>query len=224
MIPYLTINGEGLKRLSALASLTDKLFEKLVVALQNGLDSFSVRPAVLAYANKHVPDASEAFTLALEAVVPFLLNDEYAETSADDLLKGLFAAVGRNPKGDTVTPAQKRVIKARLKVLFNDPVTKLRAKTWSLVLERPCLFQDGRILTDLRPVFSDRSPTSLQACSVIHTLVINCQEDSASKTLHIALDTADLASLKLAIARAEQKQRLLTAFASKAGILSLQIK
>lgn len=225
MVPYLTFNtAESQKRLRALVSMEEKLFAKLLLALRSNVDTFANRAALVEYADANMTEDAREFVLAVEAVMPFLLNDHYAGNSAEEIAKGVIDALPRIPKPvETFTVTDKRLLRARLRSILTDSTTRLRTRAWSLVLERPCLLETARILTDLRPVFTEKNPAAVEACSVIHTLVLNCQESGESKVMHVALDTSDLSTLKAAIARAEQKEKALNALASKAGVLSLKI-
>lgn len=216
---------EGGRRFKALADLDDKLFSKLVTALRDSIDVFAVRSAVADYAEKNAPKNAEEFALALEAVIPLVLDSDFAVHTPEEVAKGVLSGLARSVKDKAgMSVAEQRVLKSRIKMLVADAEVKLRTRAWNLVAERPCLLEESRILTDLRPVFSEKNPASLDAFSVIHTLVLNCNENSTSKTVHIALDTADLAELKAAIVRAEHKEKVLSALASKAGVLRIQIK
>ena len=157
--------------------------------------------------------------------MPLLLNDQYVMTSPVEVIRGVVNGLERTAtKSLSWTATEKSLLKARLKRILSDSNVRLRARAWTLVLERPCVLLSARILTDLRPVFTSKNPASLEACTVIHTLVMEVREGAEPKTVHIALDTKDLTNLRTDIARAEQKEKILNALASRAGVLSLQIK
>lgn len=224
MVPYLTFNNEMCKRFKAITSLKEAVFLKLVQSLAEELDGFSARANVYDYATKNAGDAATEFAMALESVMPLVLNENYSELPADDLVKGVIGGLSRVESYSGWTTIEKKLLKIRLKKILADTNVKLRARAWSLVLERPSVLRSARILTDLRPVFTEKNPAAIEACTVIHTLVMNVQEGTDTKTVHIALDTKDLASLSESINRAERKEKVLNALASRAGVASLQIK
>lgn len=226
MIPYLAFNKDMAQRFKAVTRLEEKVFIKLVQSLSAELDGFTARAYVHEFAANNVDDAAAAdFATGIEAVLPLLLNEQYSALPADEVIRGVIQGLSRVESFSSWTVIEKKSLKTRLKKILTDANIKLRARAWALVLERPCLMSNVRILTDLRPVFGNKSSVALEAVTVIHTLVMGVEEGGSElKTLHIALDTKDLESLKDCISRAEQKEKVLNALASRAGVTSLQIK
>lgn len=224
MVPYLAFNSEILKRFQSLIGLEEELFGKLLQSLGEDLQSFGGRAQVYDFASRNTGANATEFAMAVEAVLPLVLNEQYANLPVDDLVKGVLDGLGRVEDYSSWTVSQTKLLKVRLKRVLSDKTIRLRSKAWSLVLERPCVLGSARILTDLRPVFNSKNPASVEAFTVIHTLVLEVQEGSADKVLHIALDPKDLSSLRESISRAEQKESVLNALASRAGVSSLQIK
>lgn len=224
MVPYLAFNKQVSERFKALAALENKVFAKLVNSLGEELDGFAGRSNVYEYALKNAGEAATEFAMAVEAVMPLVLNDQYVETSPDEVIKGVLDALARTENFSEWTAPEKKVLKARLKKILTDSKVTLRSRAWSLVLERPCVLVSARIVTDLRPVFTNTNPAALEAFTVIHTVVMELMEGSDSKTIHIALDKKDLQNLSANIARAEHKENVLNTLISHAGVASLQIK
>lgn len=225
MVPYISFNSEISKRLKSLVSLDERTFAKVLKALGDDLDAFAARAQVHDYALRNFPEISGEFAFAIEALIPLVLNEQYAEISPDEVAKGVLDGIERTTSAtQNWTAVEKKLLKARIKKALSDSNIKLRARAWALVLERPRVLDEARILTDLRPIFSNKNPAVLEACTVIHTLVLEVMEGQEARTLHIALDTKDLANLKANISRAEQKEKVLGVLASKAGVLSLQIR
>jgi hypothetical protein len=224
VVPYLAFNGEIVKRFQAIIDLEEELFVKLLHSLGEELQSFGARSQVYDYASRNAGADATKFAMAVEAVMPLVLNEQYADSPTDEVVKGVFEGLARVDGFSLWTPSQKKLLKARLKKILSDTTIRLRSKAWGLVLERPCVLGNARILTDLRPVFTSKNPASVEAFTVIHTLVLETQEGPDAKVLHIALDPKDLSSLRDSIARAEHKEKVLNALASRAGVSSLQIK
>jgi hypothetical protein len=81
-------------------------------------------------------------------------------------------------------------------------------KVFQLLVHRPALVRDLKILTELRPVYDDEV-TSVKAMLMTSTLVINYEENTVSKRLHLSLDEEDLDTLRDQLDRAGRKgQRL----------------
>lgn len=224
MVPYLVFNDEIEKRFLAVINLDEKLFAKLLQSLGEELQSFGAKSEVYDYASRNAGADATDFAMAVEAVLPLVLNEQYAESPIDDVVKGVFEGLARVDGFASWVASQRKLLKARLKIILSDATIRLRSKAWGLVLERQCILASARIITDLRPVFSSKNPASVEAFTVIHTLVLGTQEGPDSKVLHVALDTKDLLSLKESINRAEHKEKVLNALASRAGVSSVQIK
>lgn len=224
MVPYLAFNKEVSKRFRAITALDEKVFGALLKSLAEQLDGFGLRGTVHEYAEKIAGGSASEFAMAVESVMPLLANELYSELPADDVVKGVIEGLVREDSYSQWTVGERKLLKLRLKKILTDTNVKLRARAWTLVLERPGVLASARILTDLRPVFAIKNPAAIEACTVIHTLVMNVQEGDINKTLHIAIDTKDLASLRAGIDRAEQKEKSLNGLASRAGVASLQIK
>ncbi|MGD0288503.1 MAG: hypothetical protein ABSC63_02450 [Candidatus Binataceae bacterium] len=76
----------------------------------------------------------------------------------------------------------------------------------------------ARIFTDIRPIFGDDRTAKPLASILVHMLKLKYHKASDLKEIHIALDTADLAALKSAIERAEQKAKSLESFLKDAKV------
>jgi len=66
-------------------------------------------------------------------------------------------------------------------------------------------FVGARILTDVRPIFDDGSSPRVEGFVVINTLKIDFHEGREHGEVYIALDSADLESLRKRVERAQAK-------------------
>jgi len=224
VVPYLSFNSDIVNRFKAITSLEEGLFAKLLQSLGEELQSFDAKAQVYDYASRNAGADATEFAMAVEAVMPLVLNEQYAESPIDEVIKGVLEGLARIESYSLWAAAEKKLLKVRLKKILSDTTIRLQSKAWGLVLERPCVLGSARILTDIRPVFTSKNPTSVEAFTVIHTLVLEVEEGSDSKTVHIALDPKDLSSMRESIGRAEQKEKVLNELASRAGVASLKIK
>ena len=81
------------------------------------------------------------------------------------------------------------------------------AKATTLLTESERLFQDGRIITEIRPVFADNLDDQPSAAIVVHTLRIKYDDAERSKEFHVALTSTDIQRLKKTTERALTKEQ-----------------
>lgn len=126
---------------------------------------------------------------------------------------GFSEAVVKSVFDDTPPPAEAVV---RLEKLLTARPLQDSAKALVLLHEQPQVFQDCRIITDLRPLFGDND-TELRAFTVTHQLRIGYDTPSESSDFYVALEADDLRRLRSAIDRALSKQTSLESFSRQAG-------
>ena len=99
----------------------------------------------------------------------------------------------------------------------------LSAKASDVLLENSDSFTGARIVTDIRPIFSGKEPSSLGGSVVVHVLKIEYLEGSQEKEFFVALDTQDIRILKSVLERAEAKEAIVNAFLQGSGLPSLGV-
>jgi hypothetical protein len=140
------------------------------------------------------------------------LTDIPAEVRAD-----FPAAVVASVYDDETSPPADA--SARLERLLGAPTLQQTAKALALLHDQQQLFQDCRIITDLRPLFGD-DDTELRATTVTHQLRISFDTPSSDPSdFYVALEASDLRKLRVAIDRALAKQASLEAFSKNAGVI-----
>ncbi|MGB0428918.1 MAG: hypothetical protein ACPGLV_00495 [Bacteroidia bacterium] len=83
------------------------------------------------------------------------------------------------------------------------------AKAQELAVNREKLLRSSKIITDIRPVFTDKESDSFSSAVVLFTLRLEYIEDGEDKISYFALDKSDLNRLKAQIERAEKKEELI---------------
>ena len=150
----------------------------------------------------------------MEALFPMLLGvysvleDEGADDvdrSIDDLLDSLDPTVRKDIKDETSA-------RIRIKELLTlRPVLGTISKGLDLVYaQRGRVFQDARIMTDLRPVFGPET-SSIIAGLVLHTICISYTEGTAGtiRQFFAAMDHEDITDLIEVLKRAIRKEAVL---------------
>jgi len=105
-------------------------------------------------------------------------------------------------------------------LLFNP--LGITAKAENVMSEHQNVFVESRILTDLRPIFSEDIDESEPVTTIIHNLSINYFADGTMKKMVFALDSEDLDKLGEIIERAKSKEKRLKDICSASQIKCLR--
>jgi len=110
---------------------------------------------------------------------------------------------------------QQRLLRSRLPRLLDSPSIRLSAKATDILFDTPAHLIAGRILTDIRPIFSDDEIVTLESALITHTFKLEFHEGNTRKTLFLSLDLSDIDALQDTLGRAKLK-----AEASRAMLLA----
>lgn len=117
--------------------------------------------------------------------------------------------------------------KRDLKALLScDDSLGITAKAKDIRGQHQNVYCKARILTDIRPVFSQDVGVEPPAGVIVHTLRLTTHpggDFSASKDFYVALDELDLKELKRLVDRAVQKEATLRSLISQTGMTFLEL-
>jgi hypothetical protein len=121
-------------------------------------------------------------------------------------------------------PAEKKdKLKKRIGDLLNlDKTLGVTAKALDVMTEHDKTFCEARILSDIRPVFSEK-PEEASAAVIIHNLQIRFHQFGKHQEAYFALDTDDIQALKEIIERAEKKTIALKSMIAKSAVPYLEV-
>jgi hypothetical protein len=102
----------------------------------------------------------------------------------------------------------KRLVQ-RLVALFDLPNLFQVAKAIDLLTEHEHVFHDARIVTDIRPIFSDERHHEPIAAMIVQQMKIEFHDVTGIKAIFLALDAGDLRKLGEIIDRAQEKHETL---------------
>jgi hypothetical protein len=116
-------------------------------------------------------------------------------------------------------PLQKvDVLRERVqKILSIGGAVSVVAKAANVLGEQERVFLSARVMSDIRPVFSDQ-PDSVSGAVVTHSLNIHYHEEGKHRDFFVALAANDLQELKKVIERAERKSATLKSLIEKLAI------
>ena len=116
-------------------------------------------------------------------------------------------------KWDSVTPVVEKLI-------CPNSFFEQLSKAYRLLMNRPAIVGDLRVLTELRPVYDD-DVTSVHAYLITSTLAVIYQESGEQKRIHLTLDRKDLQRLQEQVERGLKKIQLLEKQVSLLDVPSL---
>jgi hypothetical protein len=119
--------------------------------------------------------------------------------------------------------AERTTFEQRLaRVLELEPLTNL-AKAANLISENDKLYGEGRIITDIRPVFPPTDPSGRPSGALIlHTLKIDYYKDEEFESAYFVLDDVDLVKLRGAVDRALDKSKSLRELLLSVDLAAMQ--
>jgi hypothetical protein len=129
----------------------------------------------------------------------------------------------RKAEAESLDPSNRDILSARLAALLEAPDLVAFSKAVDIFTESDRSLHLSRILTDIRPVFGSGSSPELLGALIVHSLKLDYHHSGRLQTVTFALDAIDLAELKQAIARAEEKARTLAAMLDETGLAMFDV-
>ena len=118
-----------------------------------------------------------------------------------------FAAASSTP---TIKPADENWEPIRQSIAALLDLTNtlgVIAKAATILTESERLFEDGRIITEIRPIFADNLDDRPPAALIVHTLRIKYYDAEGPKEFYVALKSSDVQKLKKTTQRALTKEQ-----------------
>jgi hypothetical protein len=203
--------------LQELMGLSPEQVDRLIAAMG------SERPRLL-----HAKFASE---------VAAKLTDLPAERATAIVLAFLSVALGREETRMSVpsfaegvsyspqlnlTEIQRKSLMAFVKRVLEQPSVVTTAKAWALLVENEHNFAEARVITDIRPVFSDGTDNP-QSALIVHLLRITHGDKQGNLSDFVfALDDVDVLKLQDALNRAQAKSSALKRMLTTASMTVLE--
>lgn len=113
---------------------------------------------------------------------------------------------------------QRAVLAERLLILIRTRTIEVLGKAIDVATEHERIFLDGRILTDVRPVFLGDQTDQPAGAVLVHTLRVDYHEAGHRRSFFVAMDAADLEQLRKVISRAVDKTASVRGLVTDAGL------
>lgn len=216
----LTLRAQQLDNLKVMVALGPEALERLAVRLRD-LPGSSFTAAHLREAISEVlPDREDDCDAILRQMMSLYALRRQSELGPAEVIEGLQYGITHAPEERRWSAEQigawERVIPQLEELLSLDTVW-LVAKAWDLTYEYANLFHNARIITDIRPLFTqDASEVKASVVSFILRLYYDSRD--ANHSLTIAMDEADVTSIKEQCERALRKAEIARERMALAGI------
>ncbi len=210
MGPSIVIPDEAVPGLVLLASLNQEVFDLLTAAFEK-VSACSSRKELTRQVRSFDEKLRKAPIRDIVDVViglyTILEEDIPVEFVVEALSNGIEEAEGLKNLSDTL----REELKGRIdKVLSIGGGLALISKAAEVTNDHEKSFSSVRILTDLRPLFGDKTEAAPIGFSILHTLKLVFQEDFVSKEVFVVLNPTELQTLDKCVQRAKEKEQSLT--------------
>jgi hypothetical protein len=154
-------------------------------------------------------DASEIVTVLLSL---FRLKESETKSLSEIAIKVQDAL----NETEDISPKPNENFITNLVKLLSLKTLGMTSKAFGLMMEYEKTYVESRIITDVRPVFSDDLEESIDMGVIVHNLKIEYHTGkSTHEEIYIALDCNDLRKLKEQLVRAEKKEKAIKSNFSK---------
>jgi hypothetical protein len=147
-----------------------------------------------------------------------------ARLSISDSKPEEFAVSVGNSDDLALTEPDRQKARQRFADLLTSDALVGTYKAFDLLTEHDHVFLDGRIVTDIRPVFRDAATQPPLGAVIVHTLKITYGKGHDHFDYFVALDDADLNTLQKAIGRAVEKASTLRQLLQRSSVQDLSTR
>jgi hypothetical protein len=218
--PKVKIPTSELSKLKVFTQLSKEELQSFAEALeceQPSVDGDSLANAI----SDKTKMALEIITSIISLLWSLAILQRRLGVSADSFTQILIDSLGDTEDSNWTSENTKQVVERKewlTRFFTPDSLITFSAKAGELLVEQYNVFCRVRIITDIRPIFSEDA-NELQGFVPFHVLALKYHEEDETKTSYFALDYKDLATLKQQIDRAEKKEGLLRKRMGEKGFL-----
>lgn len=216
----LEIPKEDTGAIATIKGLSSASIEKFISALK-GAPLISDPQEMAAHIAKQIP------SIPVERLIPMLTTlytlyhiRELSGVPHPRFLKDLVSAI-RNAPDLQVPSKELPKFQSLLERLLGIDSLNMISKAARLQRDGERLYCNAKILSDIRPVFSQDPTVRPLGAVLTHTLKIGFHKGSDHRELHVILDSNDLTALDEVIHRARAKDRTLRELMKNADLASL---
>jgi hypothetical protein len=217
----LNIPKDHLEPLETLISLSDHEMEALLGSLSDIPLSVDLDACIKPLAPKLKSSSIKHPEKIIQVLISLSVTRAHSDPPVRDFVDAVLHAIEESSPKAFSNGQQTRARDNLTKLLSFEPLS-IAAKAHHLLADQERLLAGVRILTDARPVYGQEIQGDPVAVLINHTLKLSYYQDGKPLDFFVALDTADIANLKLALDRAEAKADSLKQMFTKADIRIVQ--
>jgi hypothetical protein len=216
----LEIAKEDTGAIAALKALAAPTVERFISALAEAPPISDPRK-MAAYIAKQVPAIPVSQLIpVLETVYTFYQIRELSGVKPARFFGDLMDGLRKSPELQVTQRALPR-LRSLLERLLNIDTLKTIAKAARLLRDSERIYCNAKILSDIRPVFTEDPAARPLGAVLTHTLKIVYHQGNDHVEFHVVLDSADLGALGEVVRRAEVKDNTLRELLKSAELPSL---
>lgn len=222
--PQLRLPKSAIGGFAAVYHCTDNEFQQVVSALQDVHPALYERDLISQVIDRIPVDSALVEKVIEVAMGLYLFTRNYKkekQAAIDEVCQALIEMEDERLSG---LPDNLDKLKHRLGELLElERSIGITSKAADVLTEHQHVYRSGmsRIVSDIRPIFSNDISEQPTAAVVVHTLKLAYQEDGETKEFYLALDTHDLQELQELLSRAKTKAATLNVIIQTAGMKAL---
>src|SRR5579862_1895223 len=205
-----------------IASAPDDRYDRLYSALSRIEPRIFTQSSIGSLYTDSIRDAlSEAdFKAVFEALLGFHNGQLTAGISREKFLSGLLESDFVVSMSET----ERQALVLRLPRLVALEPIYVSARALDVLFDTPGHFVAGRILTDVRPLFSESGDVEIKCALLSQILKIDYHDTEGRKRVYISVDMDDIDKLQTALERAKAKITSTKRLLSQANVSVIEIE
>jgi hypothetical protein len=208
--------------IAQIRSLSDGAFGELRSALER-FQPFPLDNKTVARIADSTPNiAPDDIERILESLMGLELARAMAELTLDQFCTEVVTEIGKGAtEPSEIAEDNRKKFVYRLEELLSSDLLTIAAKSRDLQTEHDRVYMNGRVITDIRPVFRggpEESPAGFVLFHVLRLTYWDRGRDGERGSIYLAMDEGDVSNLKKLLERAELKSKTLRAQLQKSEI------
>ncbi len=221
-MPKLNIPSRYKTSIAKIQVLTPAAFSELTSALENFQPASVNKDVISRIAGAAPHAASEDVERILETLVGLHMAMAVTDVPLEQFCSDIADEIQVDGHGAFASGSQERQkFVARLQTLLGFESLAIGAKAKDLQVDHGHVYANGRVITDIRPVFRREPDESPAGMVLFHTLKLTYWDRAGEgdrANFYIALDENDVSNLKRLLERAEMKAKTLRSQLQSSGM------
>ncbi len=189
----------------------------LVQTLQNTAITLDPsKPIYAAVANIGGLSEEDAGEIADALIALYTGRAARSEHSTADFVNDVIQTIEES--SETIEEDLREMMRQQLTHILDVEAMVISAKAAGIMFEHDRLFAQGKVFSDLRPVFGTNVDDTPKTAIILHNLAIHYYQDGRHKEFFVVMDTEEVESLIKTLERAKGKAETLKAMLAAANV------